>query len=676
MNPPNKLLLAALAALALVVALVVAPALWTTDDAIGPPDPGGTATASEDSAPPPPEPRAADAPPDADGSDAPPAGTRREVVQQSLEADSPQGVEGRLIDPSGAPVADAEVLLFEGNARNPLAALLAAQRGATPPPIGSFTTDATGRFAIPVQRVSPSGYELRVTHPDFANHAVPDVTLFPSRWTDLASIVLDRGVALEGRIVVQGGGSLPVANATVTVKPSGAMPTVDVLGARDPGHSATTDAAGLYRVEHCPAGLATVVAVAPGFARVERQGVQLQRDQLNRVDLELPKGSSIAGVVTDADGRPVEGASVEAYALSAKTPVRLATRSNADGRFEVIGLTRAPYQLTAWAPGFVRGEVKPVAAGSTDEHIVLQRQSTVLVAVKTPDGRPIQRFDVELKGYDRERDQMMHVPSARLHRVVPDDLVDGFYPLSGLDPGIYTLKVEARDFAKTFSKPFEIELGSAPRVMNVTMQQGGTLAGTVLGQDGNPLADVTVETRGNGFEDNALTRMFAGMMPERITRASTRTGPDGRFEFDRLTPGTYQARLSHPAHFELSVNDLIVAEGQSTDAGRIRLGRGAELSGTATVDGVPAGQIRVTVSSVPDPTNPGAVAFMAETTTDDEGRFRLSRRLPPGEYQARAARQSLATPLLQVLDFAKTREDFRIAPGQESQQIHFSLTSN
>ncbi len=672
MKSSSKLLITAVAALAAAVAIVLLQDHDSAGETPPRPLPGVESAAPTDPVPPK---STGDAAAAKAGTQEPEI-ERRPLPPTDEGRTAPQGMRGRLVDPHGSPIADAEILLFEGHARQPLTALLAARRGVVAPPIARAESDEHGEFALGVQRVTPGGYELRIAHPDFAHRAVPEVTLFPDRWIRLDDITLDPGVTVEGRVTVQGGSGLPVAGATVTVVPAGALPTVDVLGVRESGRTATSDAGGSYRVEHCADGLATVSAVAPGFARRDRQSVQLSRETQNRIDFELPKGESIAGVVTDPRGAAIGGAAVDAFALSAKTPMRLSARSDADGHFEVIGLVPGPYQLTVVAPGFVAEKIQPVSAGGHDEHVVLHRQSTLEVLVRAKNGRAVDRYDLELKSYDAERDQIGHVPTARLHRVLPDDLRDGRYPLADVDPGQYVVQVEASGFAKTFSAPFEVPRDGSPVAVDVTLLEGGQIIGVVLGGDGRPLADAEVGTLPNHHEDTVFKRMFDGMVPDRITRDTTRTDADGRFHFDRLAPGRYQLRLRHPANSELEVNDVVVEEGRTTDAGEIRMDRGAELTGTARLDGVPTGQIRVQVSSLPDPSRPSAPSFQAETVTDDRGEFRLPRRLPPGRYQARAARQTVPTPLLQVLDFSKTRQDFQIVRGQESQQVHFTLSSN
>jgi len=170
--------------------------------------------------------------------------------------------------------------------------------------------------------------------------------------------------------------------------------------------------------------------------------------------------------------------------------------------------------------------------------------------------------------------------------------------------------------------------------------------------------------------------MFGAMIPYKVTRTWATTDSQGRYAIKLLAPGEYQLKFTHPQHYDVYQKGYQVEEARTTEIPPLRMDRGTIVSGTARVDGVPAGQVKVTISSVVDPTQQVQVNFNAEAITDNEGRFVIGKRLPPGKYQARAARQTLPNPLLQVVDFAKTQQDFSIMRGQDSFTLHFDMTSN
>ena len=68
--------------------------------------------------------------------------------------------------------------------------------------------------------------------------------------------------------------------------------------------------------------------------------------------------------------------------------------------------------------------------------------------------------------------------------------------------------------------------------------------------------------------------------------------------------------------------------------------------------------------------------FNAEAITDNKGQFIFSKRIPPGRYQAMAARQTLENPLLQIADFAKTKQEFTLSTGHAKYQLNIQINSN
>ena len=98
-----------------------------------------------------------------------------------------------------------------------------------------------------------------------------------------------------------------------------------------------------------------------------------------------------------------------------------------------------------------------------------------------------------------------------------------------------------------------------------------------------------------------------------------------------------------------------------------------ELSGIAWVDGKPAGQVRVNISGVRDDNN--LAPFSCEAVTDNEGKFLLSKRLPPGKYQVMAAQSVQANPLIMLVQFNKSKRVFHITPGRESHALDVRLQS-
>src|SRR5262249_25530301 len=126
---------------------------------------------------------------------------------------------------------------------------------------------------------------------------------------------------------------------------------------------------------------------------------------------------------------------------------------------------------------------------------------------------------------------------------------------------------------------------------------------------------------------------------------------------------------------DVSLRDNEVTAGPPTKIKQLVMQRGTQVTGVVRVDGAPAGQTKVTVTAIPDPSIPGATLFTAESISDAEGNFVVPKRMPPGHYNIMAARQTLANPILQIADFHKTRQEFTLAPGQQTYNVQINIPS-
>ncbi len=585
-----------------------------------------------------------------------------------------QGLRGRVVGAGGTPLEGAVVELREGPGDSLLTAALRHQRNVVVPPVDAVETGRDGRFEVGVRDVLAPDYELRIRHHQFAERRVGGLKLESAVWSELGDLALEPGVALQGRVTVEGRPGFPIPDAVVTVLPSRATTALNPDAADDSGLETRTDAAGGYRIPNVPAGIVTVRAVAAGFALAERQAVQIDPAGTNRVDLELSKGESIAGRIVDLRGQGIARAEVEALSMSSRNPIRVAARSATDGRFEILGLRAGPYQIQVAADGFVAERRQPIAAGTDDLLFELGERAAVPLRVLDADGQPLPLFDVVLKRYHPADESYGNVPDARLERVRERDLDEnGVFHYRGVDPGVYAFQLLAAEHAKTFTEPFEVAERAMPAPVEARMLRGAHLGGRVFSADGLPLAGVRVASTPAELADNAFTAQFADLMTFRATRAETRTDAEGRFRLNHLAPAEYRLSLSHQEHTSATVAGISLAEGEDRTLDDLRLDRGTRLSGSVLVNGSPAAQVKVSVTSFPDPKDPTRTPILASAVTDDRGRFVLAERLPPGRYTARAARLTLEAPLLQVLDQQRTQTDFDVQTGQREHEVHIEI---
>ncbi|MGA1606263.1 MAG: carboxypeptidase regulatory-like domain-containing protein [Planctomycetota bacterium] len=589
--------------------------------------------------------------------------------------ETPQGFTGRLVDGRGAPVQGADVFLLESRRDDVLTALLVRQRGLSIPPVARAMSGDDGAFELRVRRVAPGGYEIHVLSAEHPDHVIPNLTGFRERLVDVGSVRLPDSCSISGSVTVLGSPGFPIADAIVTLRPAGIVPQFGTPPGREDGITVRTDAAGNFRFDHVAEGFVTVRAVAPGFAAVEQRALEVRpiHAEPKPLRFELPRGASISGDVRAQDGSPIPGARIEALHLASREPFQAIGRSRGDGTFEVLGLLEGPYLLRVEAQGFIGTERKPVASGARNERFELLEKGSVRLEVRGQ-GVPPPQFDALVRGYDAEHDALRAVQDAQVQPFLRKDLDgDGTCVLRGLDPGTYVIQVDAPGFARGFSAPFAVQAGETDVPVLVELGPGGTLVGRCFDERGGPLAGVTVETVAAFADESPLMEILGTAIPMRTTSAETQTGADGRFLLRTLAPGEYRLRFRATDRAGTSRSGILVVDGRQLDIGPVTLVRGARIEGTVRVDGALAGQIKISITSLE--ARPDQPTVHATAVSDDQGRFTLDRRLPPGRYQGQAARQTLPNPILQVMDYQKSRQEFGIAVGQESHELHFTLTS-
>ncbi|MEZ5963743.1 MAG: carboxypeptidase-like regulatory domain-containing protein [Planctomycetota bacterium] len=617
---------------------------------------------------------------------------RNEVVLDNSNRTSPQGVRGRVLSPTGVPTKGCSVFLVESSTGADLFRMMQmAQKGITLPPIASIKTDDKGTFALGLEACDPNkALEIRVVSDTYADFTYPGVRLQPNDWYDAGDIKLLPGLTLQGQVTVAGTNGMPIAEAEVSIRPASGAFDVSLIPGRERGIIIKTDAGGFYRATNVPAGLHNVAAVAPGYARLIHSNVTVNEQSENRLNFDLAQGLSIQGKVIDASGNGVARAKVMAVAMSSKTPVSADTFSDEGGNFEILGLLEGPYQLTAKAEGFVDANEKAIPAGSKGLELVVEKQGAVRLTVLGKNGQLVREYTVLVKKFfagqpaSGDGAQSQQVAAAGLaepsygNTMIPMQTVrnpkDGVALIEGLDPDTYALQINARGYAMAFSDPFTIAVDVDSPALTVVLNEGGVIAGQVVGAAMEPVAGVTVETRPNDLDDNPFTNMFASMIPSKVTRTQVQTDASGRFEIKLLNAGRYQLRFTHPEYVERFLKDNDVVVGQALNLQPTVLAVGTILTGTVRVSGKPTGQVKVSVSSKSDPNSPlpRTAGFQCEAYTDAEGRYVMPKRLAPGLYEVMAAQQTLPNPLLQIVQFQRSKQE--ISVGSQGQfVIDFNL---
>lgn len=605
-----------------------------------------------------------------------PTTTNREAVTperaQPPTTKQPQGLRGLVLDRQQQPLRDIDVHLVESASNDPLALPMQQLRRRAVGPLASTQSAADGSFAIGLPTVQDKVYELFLVSPRHAITHRSGLRLLPGEWHDLGAIELVPGAMLTGRVTVAGHPDIPVPEAQVRVDVGTAFDDAArrSLPNGDSGLGAVVDPDGRYEIHHVPRhGVVRISAIAPGFARAQRDDVELQGEAPIVVDFALSPGLGIRGRVVDGQGLGIAMARLEAQPIEMAGDALVGT-SDAYGQFEVLGLVKGRYRLRVLATGYETEQLPGVDAGAENLRIALTPRTVARVLVRSPTGAVLRSYRLGLRRYFPEHGGqvgvVVDVPDQRVRLDGATDLAT----IANVPTGAFVLQVEADGFAKTLSAPFACgrrDDASPDPLVEVVMLLGGTLRGVVADELGAPLAGATVATLPAGADpDNPLFKMVVGSLADRITTLQVTAGSDGAFVLPQLARGDYQLSVDHPGACRTVLRNIRVEQDGAQDLGTLRLPIGAEITGHATIGGRVAGQMKVVLSSPPSAA-PGNPNLRIETITDANGVFRLPRRVPPGSYELRAAVAGEGEPdaqtFRQLLQLQRSMTTVVVEPG-------------
>lgn len=618
----------------------------------------------------------------------------RQAAQTDLNqahADAKQGIRGRVLLPNGAAAAQVPVFLMESSVNDPIRVYLATKTGKITPPVAACETDAQGNFALGVLQAGKT-FDVRVTpveNPD-VNHQ--GVKVREDDWIDIGAVQLELGQRVTGRVIEETS-KAGVANATVFMQDSQQSHSMVPTPGRERGVQVQTDNTGYFQFRNAPKqGMVNLSAEVKGYASSPLLNQPIKADAANEFTLEVTRGQPISGVVVDADGKPIVGATVMASGLSMKTPQAAQTASGADGWFEFPALREGPYQLTTTTPQFEESKVTPIMTGETEVKIVLQQRAYAKLRVQAATGGAVRAYKLALKRYFPNNPLGIgNVPEFAERRVTPADYDGEWAVIRGLPVGEFVFQITDKDHAKSLSIPFTIASGGNPPEVEAKLTLGAIVAGRVVDDRGQPVAGATVSTDMNGAlggDGGGFFEIFRSFLPEKHTKATATTNRNGEFKIAKLAYADYLVRVNHPDFCEGAAADISLAnEGQVHDVGTLVLARGAIVEGSTAVGGEAMGQIKVTVttqppqasevplgsSGQPQPLKPGAL-FSATVMSNPDGSFKLLKRVPPGSYKIHASRQSGDNnPFKMLLDMKQSEQVLTIRLGQEQAQINFNL---
>lgn len=540
--------------------------------------------------------------------------TTPERTPVQLPGTTAESLDGRVVDPERRPIRGATLMLYRK-------ASAVAMFPVLEPLDLTATTGSDGRYRIPS---APAGIELllRARADGFVAADLGPLRLPAGVSKELEDLVLERSLTLAGQ-VLSDLDLKPVPDATVAI--TAARPTSMVaLDGSEPA-PVVTDADGRFEQPGLAPARYLIHISAQGFAGLTEERSFLLSRHLRVVEQSFhlaPATGSATGLVLSVEGEPVPGASVLAIAAAESTdrplPHEVRALAGADGTFELTGLLRAPYLVTATAPGLFATEPIRVEPDARDVRLRVRAGGALHGSVVLPGGGSPERATVRVLAE--------HGPnrSARSVRVDPS----GRFRTSDLAPGVYRLEASAAAAAPVRSEPMEIRSGESIQGIVLRLRDGGTITGTVVqdGAGGAPLPRALVALLPDRLKP--FSPFAEAHLLEPLHGVGGESGSDGRFRLEHVPAGTYAIRILARNGSSATIRGASVEDGATLDLGTIGAPAAGAIDGQAfDLDGLPLpGQ---SVSAWCD-----ATLVRRQVRTDPRGRFRMEA-LPAGVYRVR-----------------------------------------
>ncbi|MCC6873167.1 MAG: carboxypeptidase regulatory-like domain-containing protein, partial [Sandaracinaceae bacterium] len=365
----------------------------------------------------------------------PTAPIRLSSARAAPAATSSGVLEGRVVGwASARPIAGAELTF-------------ASDRGATSV-AASVRSDSQGNFRF--EPASPGAYHLALAVAEGFLPFAPDLGASPIHFearpgarVEGAQVFLVDAVRYEGRVV--DASERPVASCPVRLLGG---PRIEQSLLPLPDRYVTDDQG---RFDFVAPDESVFEAVHPSLGR-GRASVDSAVQVSHRLTIRLGGGEgldgsqSIAGLVVDEQGRPIEDARVRASFLATagasdhELHPLLEARSDASGRFTIAGADRGDYRVGASAGGYASAVIAHVSAGARDLRLVLGSQSILRARGTDSTGAPIAAPSVIVE-------RALGPLAREAVDVVSGYDAEGWVEVHGLAAGSYEVTLAAAGFA-------------------------------------------------------------------------------------------------------------------------------------------------------------------------------------------------------------------------------------
>ncbi|MCU0724416.1 MAG: carboxypeptidase regulatory-like domain-containing protein [Planctomycetes bacterium] len=483
------------------------------------------------------------------------------------------GFGGRVLDPEGKPLEGVTVVAMRG--------FMDRER---------MTSDAAGRWWI--GKADGGEWSVRLVHAEYLPEKLENVRAEEGRRIVLPDVRLRPGGEIVGRVTDPEGNPVgDVKVEAVPAKQSADITELAVLAMGTDTRSRVTGPDGAYRVAGRPDGEHTLWAVAAGYRLAKREGIVVRVPEKTTVDIVLDRGNSIAGVVLDAAGAPVAGATVGVRGDSVGMVMRPGgdfreqilrgswssqAVTGGDGRFTLTGFEEEPVDISVRAPGYAPGEAAGVAPGTRDLEIRLARPGRITgTVVDAATEAPVEGAWVSVAGDSGRTD------------------AGGRFDLTDVKPGDQELSASADGYVAA-RLPVSVKAGEETGGVVVRMSTGEQLVVIVTrASDGSPVEGAHVqaggavpvaaspgENRGTDAQGMAVVR---GLLPGPVTVSVSADGLAAKEVEGVVVPAAEPLRVALGLGGTVRVRVLDDA-GRPAGGRMVLLGRGGDMGGGQQTD--------------------------------------------------------------------------------------------
>lgn len=339
------------------------------------------------------------------------------------------------------------------------------------------TTDKTGTAVV--QGLLPEKYEITIQAAGHA-YSIREVDLSESEQSTPLSVQLSAGGVVRG--VVTGDEEKPLDRADVTFREAGSAYGYS-------GDSPRTNAQGEFRHAHLPLGKAVEVSVSmKDYLPLKKEILLTAQQKEQRLDFQLqrrPQGGSVAGFVTDLDGKAVADATVGNYGNSRDS--KREVRTDRLGRFVLHDLLKGhnATEIFVQAEGFAP-QLQTVEPGSADAPsdvtVKLEPGHSVRGRVQNGAGEPIRNAYV----MDNSHNQGKR-PWQLMNSVKTD--AEGRFEFNSLRSNT-TFRVSADQYSTLEEVALKLD---AKEIASITLEPIGVVRGRVVDStNGKPVSQFNI----------------------------------------------------------------------------------------------------------------------------------------------------------------------------------------